>query len=93
MSNTIYIEYNFRITPLQPTTDILIAELGAIGFESFVENETGIQAYIQKEDWQADMLNAVGILSNPDFDITYEVKEIEQENWNATWEQNFKPIA
>lgn len=93
MSNTIYIEYNFRISPLQPTSDILIAELGAIGFESFVENETGIQAYIQKGDWQAAMLKEVGILSNPDFDITYEVKEIEQENWNATWEQNFKPIT
>ena len=47
MSNTVYIEYNFEITPLQPTSDILIAELGAIGFESFVEHETGIQAYIQ----------------------------------------------
>ncbi len=93
MSNTVYIEYNFEITPLQPTSDILIAELGAIGFESFVEHETGIQAYIQKEDWQADMLKEVGILTNPDFSISYGFKEIEQENWNATWERNFNPIT
>ncbi|MDV7140809.1 50S ribosomal protein L11 methyltransferase [Maribacter sp. TH_r10] len=93
MSNTVYIEYNFEIAPLQPTSDILIAELGAIGFESFVEHETGIQAYIQKEDWQADMLQEVGILTNPDFSISYGFKEIEQENWNATWERNFNPIT
>ncbi|MRX65051.1 50S ribosomal protein L11 methyltransferase [Maribacter luteus] len=93
MSNTVYIEYNFEIAPLQPTSDILIAELGAIGFESFVEHETGIQAYIQKEDWQADMLKEVGILTNPDFSISYGFKEIEQENWNATWERNFNPIT
>ncbi len=93
MSNTIYIEYNFKIAPLQPTSDILIAELGAIGFESFVEHGTGIRAYVQKEDWQAGMLGEVGVLTNPDFDITYDIKEIEQENWNAAWERNFKPIT
>ncbi len=93
MSDTVYIEYNFEISPLQPTSDILIAELGAIGFESFVEHETGIQAYIQKEDWNSDMLKEVGILTHPDFTISYKIKEIEQENWNATWERNFNPIT
>ena len=32
-----YIEINFKVSPLQPHVDILIAELGYIGFESFVE--------------------------------------------------------
>ena len=51
MPNITYIEYNFIVTPLQPTSDILIAELGEAGFESFVENEDGVLAYIQKNDW------------------------------------------
>lgn len=87
-----YIEYTFTVSPLQPATDILIAQLGEIGFESFVETENGALAYIQKDDWSDDMISSVQILSNPNFEIDYEVAEIEQENWNATWEQNFNPI-
>lgn len=92
MQNNNYIEYTFTVSPLQPATDILIAQLGEVGFESFVETEAGALAYIKKEDWSEDMLTSIQILSNPNFKIEYEVVEIEQENWNATWEQNFNPI-
>lgn len=92
MSTIVYLEFSFKIRPLQPACDILIAELGAVGFESFVEAPHGVLAYIQKQDWSDDMLDEVRILKNADFQITYERKEIEQENWNATWESNFDPI-
>lgn len=92
MSNPIYIEYEFKVTPLQPASDILIAELGEVGFESFVENEEGVLAYIQKPDWSDRILEAIAILKNTNFEISFQRKEIEQENWNATWEENFNPI-
>lgn len=92
MNNTVYIEYRFSVRPPEPASDILIAELGEAGFESFVEEENAVLAYIQKEDWSPDILCPVNILSNPRFEIDYEYKEIEQENWNITWEQNFQPI-
>jgi ribosomal protein L11 methyltransferase len=92
MSNTIYIEYNFKVEPVQPASDILIAELGEVQFESFVETEEGVQAYIKKEDWYPTILDDLQILSNPLFTIDYDYSEIEQENWNATWESNFNPI-
>ena len=92
MSNNIYIEYNFKVLPLQPASDILIAELGEAGFESFVENEDGVLAYIQKDDWVEKILEPVEILKNEIFNITFQLKEIEQENWNATWEEHFNPI-
>ncbi|WP_209404353.1 50S ribosomal protein L11 methyltransferase [Pseudozobellia sp. WGM2] len=92
MGNTIYIEYNFTVSPLQPASDILIAELGEAGFESFVENETGLLAYIQKNDWSKNLIDTIEILENTEFSFHYSVKEIEQENWNATWEQNFNAI-
>ncbi len=44
---SIYIEYHFNVSPVQPGTEILIAELGYAGFESFVEDQTGVLAYIQ----------------------------------------------
>ena len=62
MSNAIYIGYNFKVEPLHPGTEILIAELGYAGFESFVENEDGVTAYIQKEEWRADILEDIQIL-------------------------------
>lgn len=92
MSNSIYIEYNFKVNPVQPTSDILIAELGEVQFESFVETEDGVQAYIKKEDWNPNILDGLQILENPLFTINYDYSEIEQENWNATWERNFNPI-
>jgi ribosomal protein L11 methyltransferase len=92
MPNTIYIEYIFKINPLQPASDILIAELGEAGFESFVEETDGVLAYIQKTDWRENILNSVAILTNENFEISHEIKKIEQENWNATWESNFSPI-
>jgi ribosomal protein L11 methyltransferase len=92
MSNLIYIGYDFKVTPLQPGVEILIAELGYAGFESFVETETGVSAYIQKGDWHKDILQDIQILKSEEFEITYAFNEIEQTNWNAEWEKNFKPI-
>ncbi|WP_339651982.1 50S ribosomal protein L11 methyltransferase [uncultured Maribacter sp.] len=92
MSNNIYIEYRFTVEPKEPASDILIAELGEAGFESFVEEEDEVLAYIQKADWSEDILENLEILQNPRYKFIYNYKEIEQENWNATWEQNFKPI-
>lgn len=93
MSNTIYIAYHFKVQPLQPASEILIAELGYAGFESFVENPEGVTAYIQKDEWNASILDDVFILNSPEFKITYTFEDIEQTNWNAEWEKNFQPIV
>ena len=90
--DNIYIEYNFTIKPKEPTTEILIAELGNIGFESFVETEDGVTAYIQKEDWSKTLLDDVFILKSDEFSIAYNQNEVAQTNWNAEWEKNFSPI-
>lgn len=88
----IYIEYIFKVTPLQPGTEILIAELGYAGFESFVETEEGVSAYIQKEALDAAILEEINILNSKEFKIEYTFSEIEQVNWNSEWEKNFDPI-
>ena len=93
MTNPIYIGYEFKVEPLQPATEILIAELGYAGFESFVEDSEGVTAYIQKDDWNAFILDEIEILNSEEFKITYEFDEIEQTNWNSEWEKNFKPIV
>ncbi len=93
MSNTVYIGYDFKVEPVQPATEILIAELDYAGFESFVENTDGVTAYIQKDDWYDGILDYIHILKSDEFKITYTFNEIEQTNWNAEWERNFNPIV
>ncbi|MEN3324276.1 50S ribosomal protein L11 methyltransferase [Mariniflexile soesokkakense] len=93
MSNIIYIGYEFKVTPLQPGVEILIAELGYAGFESFVETEEGVTAYIQKEEWNDSILDDVQILNSEEIKIDFTFSEIEQTNWNEEWEKNFNPIV
>ena len=91
-----YISYTFEIAPktltVQTAIEILIAELGAAGFESFTENEEGVIAYIQKNDWNSEILNDIQLLQSEEVVISYDIKEIEQVNWNSEWEKNFEPI-
>ncbi|WP_395053621.1 50S ribosomal protein L11 methyltransferase [Flavobacterium sp.] len=91
MSNA-YLGYYFTIEPTQLGSEILIAELGEKAFESFVETETGIEAYVQKDLWSENILDDIYILSSSEFKISYTVKEIEQVNWNEEWEKNFEAI-
>ena len=90
--DNIYIEYKFTVTPKEPATEILIAELGNVGFESFVENENGLTAYIQKENWNDALLEGIFILNSDEFSIAYTQHEVAQTNWNAAWEENFEAI-
>jgi ribosomal protein L11 methyltransferase len=88
----VYIEYDFQVTPLEIGRDLLIAELGEAGFESFLETETGVLAYIQKKDWNENLLDDIEMLINSKYSISFTRKEIEQVNWNEEWEKNFEPI-
>jgi len=72
--------------------EILIAELGSVGFESFTENENGVTAYIQKKDWHGDILEDIQLLQSEEVKIGYKMEEIEQVNWNSEWEKNFEAI-
>ncbi len=88
-----YIGYIFKVSPKEPATEILIAQLGEKGFESFVENEDGVNAYIQENDWNAEILKNIQILNSSEFKITFEEEVIEQINWNSEWEKNFNQIV
>lgn len=87
-----YIEFTAKISPLEMGRDILTAELANVGFESFVDTEEGIQAYIQKAEFKIDAIERMNILKNDDFIIKYFIKTIKEQNWNAEWEKNFEPI-
>lgn len=88
-----YIEYNFQVNPKHPFTDILVAQLAELGFESFCETDQGVQAYIQESEHTEEMLKQVAIINDPgESIISFEQKIIPQQNWNSLWESNFDPV-
>lgn len=87
-----YLEFNFKIEPLQPWNEILMAELIDVGFDSFTEEHEGILAYIQKDVFKEEDLKNLHLLQNPDIKISYTFSEMPNINWNEEWEKNFSPI-
>ncbi len=92
-----YIALHFKRTggtlDAQIAREILVAELGAIGFESFIETDDGgLSAYIQSEDWIDGLLEQVQIMSSEEVEYSVERENIKQVNWNEEWEKNFEPI-
>lgn len=94
-----YIEVCFNIKVLdsaeinlEMVREILIAELGVLNFESFVNSIDGLQAYVQEDIFDEQAVKDLYILYNPNFEIKIEVTSIEQQNWNTEWEKNFEPI-
>ena len=72
--------------------EILVAELGLLNFESFVNNDDSLHAYIQEDAFDEKAVKDLYIFHNPNFEINIEVNCIEQQNWNAEWEKSFEPI-
>ena len=84
-----YIQYTFTVKPQEPGSDILIALLADIGFESFTQNETNLDAYIQSE---LENETLVKDLKFDDFTFLFTRTEIPKTNWNEEWEKNFSPV-
>ena len=74
---------------------MLSAILGDAGFESFVEQEGGIAAYIQKKLYDERTVKAaIDEFPLPDTQIEYTFTEAEDKDWNEEWEKNFfQPIV
>ena len=91
-----YFEVTFTTSPCNETVnDVVSALAGEIGFESFVEWENGVQAYIQQNLFDEEALKSmVADFPLPDTTIEYTVVEAEDKDWNEEWEKNFfQPIV
>jgi ribosomal protein L11 methyltransferase len=85
-----YVEIQCRYPDSFPGEEVLPALLGEIGFESFIETEEGISAYIPSENFSEKTLD--DLLSSLSQKIWYEKTIIPDQNWNAVWESNFEPV-
>jgi ribosomal protein L11 methyltransferase len=85
-----YVELELSLHP--DFTEILTAELAEIGFESFVETDEGLQAYIQEELFDESQLKDLTDKYGGSAEISASWKILERKNWNEEWEKSYEPI-
>lgn len=87
-----YTEVDFVLDPPEPWRDILIAELGERGFESFEETPHGVKAYIRSDAMAPTTLADLLSMGSGAVKMSRTVREVEPRNWNAEWERSFAPV-
>ncbi|MDR0606661.1 MAG: 50S ribosomal protein L11 methyltransferase [Bacteroidales bacterium] len=88
-----YVELNCTVTPIETGNDMLIAFLSELGYESFVETETGLLAYIPKSIFDRQKVETLyNDHPNWDFTFSFSFKDMEDQNWNAVWESNYEAV-
>ncbi len=88
-----YLELNIELKPRDPWAEILIAELADLGFESFIETDSGIKAYAPETIGNIPaLLEETSMNNNPDLESSFEIVKIPHQNWNAQWEADFEPV-
>lgn len=91
-----YLLTRFTLTPYtEDNSDILIALLGEIGYDSFTTDDDSetIGYILAKEYHEEKVIEQLNNFPFPDVKITYNTSEAEDKNWNEEWEKNyFQPI-
>jgi ribosomal protein L11 methyltransferase len=67
---------------------ILTAELADLGFESFVEEENFLKAYILEEELKEESIADLYCLNGKSYQLT----KVKDQNWNEEWEKNYPLI-
>lgn len=87
-----YLEIDLRLTPIDPWREVVIAQMGSLGFESFVNTQLGFKAYIPQNEFQEKEFSQIDVFDFQELEIEWDTKIIPPENWNRQWEENFSPI-
>lgn len=72
--------------------EMLIAELAETGFDTFLENEEGFEAFAEENFFDNDALQAIKSKYEAYAPVTFVFEKIEKKNWNEEWEKNYHPI-
>lgn len=92
-----YYELTFTYDSLldkEMLSDVLANRLGSIGFDSFIKNEEGLQAYIPEKMFNENRLaGKIRRFPIKGAKIRYTKQVIADKDWNEEWEKNyFEPV-
>jgi ribosomal protein L11 methyltransferase len=90
-----YIEVEFKLKPFKPWDEVFVAYLSELSFESFQEENHVLRAYVSENDFDQSKFHALldKLELQNDFEFSYQVNNIPQQNWNAVWESQFEPVV
>lgn len=72
--------------------EILMAEIAEVGFDTFMENEKGFEAYAEQNNFDKQKLQAIQDKYTRVTPVVFYQDRIEKKNWNEEWEKNYEPI-
>ena len=72
--------------------EILMAEIAEAGFDTFMENEKGFEAYAEQDHFDPQKLQDIKEKYVPFTPVVFYHDQIEKKNWNEEWEKNYEPI-
>lgn len=72
--------------------DMLVAELGEVGFDTFEDNDVGFCAYTTEEAFDHDAVAEIMSRYEGIGELSYSDRIITRQNWNSEWEKNFQPL-
>jgi ribosomal protein L11 methyltransferase len=89
-----YYELRIALNDFENWSDIFVAYLAEIGFESFVEEAPHLKAYIPEADYDGLALQALLTEQQQVAPVIdgFHLTLLAQQNWNANWESQFEPV-
>lgn len=85
-----YIEIELKCHP--DFSEIVMAEMAEIGFDTFIDTEKGFKAYAEEGHFMEERLKELVKKYRSAAELHYEVRKVEKVNWNEEWEKNYDPI-
>lgn len=86
------LELSLTLTPKDPWSEILIAELAELGFDGFLTTDNGIQAYANASVDAEQVMAKLSTAGSSEVKCEWEAKIIPHQNWNEQWEKDFHPV-
>jgi ribosomal protein L11 methyltransferase len=73
-------------------SEILMAEIAEVGFDTFMETEKGFEAFVEEKKFDELLLDEVKEKYKAVNPLLFFWDTIEKKNWNEEWEKNLEPI-
>ncbi len=73
-------------------SEILMAEIGEVGFDTFMENDNGFEAYVEERKFNEQRLEEVKEKYKSVNPLLFYWDKIQKQNWNEEWEKSLEPI-
>lgn len=74
-------------------SEILMAEIAAVGFDTFMETEKGFEAYVEERRFNEQQLAEVQEKYKSVSPLLFFWDQMQKQNWNEQWEKSLEPIV